>query len=94
MSFRNSAHDPSGARDGARTAAEALERARKEAQSAARNAQAQGGSATGDQPVRIPGADQYKAPAQFREQLLEAMKKRPPAGYDEQVRRYYEELVR
>ena len=41
-----------------------------------------------------PGADQYKAPAQFREQLLEAMKKKPPAGYDEQVRRYYEELVR
>ncbi len=91
---RMSVRDPSGARDGARAAAEALDRARKEAQSAARNAQAQGGTATGDQPVRIPGADQYKAPAQFREQLLEAMKKKPPAGYDEQVRRYYEELVR
>jgi uncharacterized protein YicC (UPF0701 family) len=91
---RMGARDPSGARDGARAAAEALEKARKDAQSAARNAQASGSSATGDQPVRIPGADQYKAPAQFREQLLEAMKKRPPAGYDEQVRRYYEELVR
>ena len=91
---RMGARDPSGARDSARSAAEALEKARKQAQSAARNAQAEGGSATGDQPVRIPGADQYKAPAQFREQLLEAMKKRAPAGYDEQVRRYYEELVR
>lgn len=91
---RMGARDPSGARDGARAAADALERARKEARGAARNAQAAGGTASGDQPVRIPGADQYKAPAHFREELLEAMKKRPPTGYDEQVRRYYEELVR
>ena len=42
-------------------------------------AQAQNGTATGDQPVRIRGADQYKAPARFREELLEAMKKKPPA---------------
>ncbi|HVV87465.1 MAG TPA: hypothetical protein VHE35_30695, partial [Kofleriaceae bacterium] len=91
---RMGARDPSGARDGARAAADALEKARKEAQSAARNAQAQGGTANGDQPVRIPGADQYKAPARFREELLEAMKKKAPAGYDEQVKRYYEELVR
>ena len=46
------------------------------------------------QPVRIPGSDEYKAPARFREALLEAMKRRAPAGYDEQVRRYYEELIR
>lgn len=91
---RMGARDPSGARDGARAAAEALEKARKDAQSAARNAQAQGGTGQGDQPVRIPGADQYKAPAEFRQELLEAMKKKPPTGYDEQVRRYYEELVR
>lgn len=86
--------DPSGARDEARTAAEALERARAEAQKAARQAQSQGNDATGDEPVRIPGADQYRAPERFREELLEGMKRRAPAGYDEQVKRYYEELIR
>jgi hypothetical protein len=86
--------DPSGARDEARSAAEALERARQEAQKAARQAQSQGDAATGDEPVRIPGADQYRAPERFREELLEGMKGRAPAGYDEQVRRYYEELIR
>jgi hypothetical protein len=86
--------DPSGARDEARTAAEALERARAEAQKAARQAQSQGNAATGDEPVRIPGADQYRAPERFREELLEGMKRRAPAGYDEQVKRYYEELIR
>ncbi len=86
--------DPSGARDSARTAAELLERARREAQQAARQARTQGEAAGGDEPVRIPGADEYRAPERFREELLEAMKRRPPAGYDELVRRYYEELIR
>jgi hypothetical protein len=86
--------DPSGSRDEARSAAEALEKARQEAQKAARQAQSQGDASNGDEPVRIPGADEYKAPERFREELLEAMKRRAPAGYDEQVRRYYEELIR
>ncbi len=86
--------DPSGSRDEARSAAEALERARQEAQKAARQAQSQGDAQNGDEPVRIPGADEYKAPERFREELLEAMKKHAPSGYDEQVRRYYEELIR
>ena len=86
--------DPSGARDQAREAAEALERARQEAQKAARQAQSQESGASGDEPVRIPGADQYRAPERFREELLEGMKRRAPAGYDEQVKRYYEELIR
>ena len=91
---RMGAKDPSGARDEARSAAEALERARQDAQKAARQAQTQGDATMGDEPVRIPGADEYKAPEKFREQLLEAMKKRAPAGYDDQIRRYYEELIR
>ncbi len=91
---RMGAKDPSGARDEARSAAEALEKARQEAQKAARQAQSQGDPTSNDEPVRIPGADEYKAPEKFREQLLEAMKKRPPPGYDDQVRRYYQELIR
>jgi hypothetical protein len=44
--------------------------------------------------VRIPGADEHRSPREFRQDLLDAMKAAPPAAYREQVRRYYEELVR
>ncbi|MCB9542567.1 MAG: DUF4175 family protein [Myxococcales bacterium] len=44
--------------------------------------------------VRIPGAEEYEAPAEFREELLDAMKQKPPEEYREQVKRYYESLIR
>lgn len=44
--------------------------------------------------VRIPGADEYQAPEAFRKDLLEAMKDRAPEEYREQVKRYYESLIR
>ena len=44
--------------------------------------------------VRIPGADEHRSPREFRQDLLDAMKDAAPAAYREQVRRYYEELVR
>ncbi|MEZ4399474.1 MAG: hypothetical protein R3B06_05625 [Kofleriaceae bacterium] len=91
---RMGGRDPSGARDAARSAADALDKARREAQRAARQAQSGGPGATGDEPVRIPGADQYVAPEAFRQELLEGMKKQAPAGYDEALRRYYEDLIR
>jgi hypothetical protein len=86
--------DPSGSREAARAAAEALAKARDSARSAARQAQE---GATNDEPIRIPGADEYRAPERFREDLLEAMKKKsaPPEGYDEKmIERYYEELIK
>ncbi len=43
--------------------------------------------------VEIPDAEQYKPPAAFREELLEAMKEKPTEGFGEQVKRYYESLV-
>lgn len=86
--------DPSAARQAAREAADKLEAARKSAQGAARQRQ-EGGGGLRDEPVRIPGAEDYKAPQKFREDILEAMKKEAaPAGFDELVRRYYEELIR
>ena len=51
----------------------------------------------GDEPIRIPGADEYRAPERFREDLLEAMKKKgsvAPEGYDDLIKRYYEELIK
>jgi hypothetical protein len=86
--------DPSGSREAARAAADALAKARDRARSAARQAQE---GATSDEPIRIPGADEYRAPERFREDLLEAMKKKsaPPEGYDEKmIERYYEELIK
>lgn len=86
--------DPSGARAATRAAAESLAKARDRARSAARQAQE---GAVGDEPVRIPGADEYRAPERFREDLLEAMKKKgavAPDGYDDLIKRYYEELIK
>lgn len=91
---RMGAKDPSGARQEARSAADALEKAKDEAQKAARRAM-QNGSGQNDEPIRIPGADQYKVPEKFREDILEAMKKeRAPEGFGDLVKRYYEELIK
>jgi len=92
---RMKAKDPSGTREATRSAADALAKARDRARSAAR--QAQEGSNIGEEPIRIPGADEYKAPERFREELLEAMKKKQKGsleGFDDQLSRYYEELAK
>ena len=46
------------------------------------------------EPVRIPGADESKAPREWRQELMEAMREKPPEPYSEEVRKYYEELVK
>ncbi|HEU0032423.1 MAG TPA: hypothetical protein VFQ53_17445 [Kofleriaceae bacterium] len=86
--------DPSGTREATRAAADALAKARDRARSAARQAQE---GATSDEPIKIPGADEYRAPERFREDLLEAMKKKGsqgPDGYDDMIKRYYEDLIK
>ncbi len=77
-------------------AAERLDSARKQvAQSRQRGAEdSHEGSEKRDEPVRIPGADDSAAPRAFREELLDAMKRGAPHRFEEQVRKYYEELVR
>lgn len=86
--------DPGGARQEAREAAQKLGRAQKAAQGAARKRQKQSGSSWRDEPIRIPGAEDYKAPEEFREEILKAMKKDTgPAGFSEQVKRYYKEII-
>jgi hypothetical protein len=46
------------------------------------------------EPVRIPGADESKAPREWRHELLEAMRERAPERYGEEVRKYYEEIAK
>ncbi|HEY1555671.1 MAG TPA: hypothetical protein VGF94_12625 [Kofleriaceae bacterium] len=87
---RMKAKDPSGARETTRAAADALAKARDRARSAARQAQK---SVVGEEPIRIPGADEYRAPEKFREQLLEDWKKgSAPKSYEDADERYIEEL--
>nr|HEX4316961.1 hypothetical protein [Kofleriaceae bacterium] len=83
--------DPSGAREATRAAADALAKARDRARAAARQAQE---GAINDEPVRIPGADDYKAPQEFREQALEGMKKKGPSDFQQMNERYLEELTK
>ena len=89
---RAKVRDPSGTREASRAASDALAKARDRARSAAR--QAQEGSNVGEEPIRIPGADEYKAPEKFREDINQARKKGEPEGYKEQLERYYKDLIK
>ena len=51
-------------------------------------------AASRHEPVRIPGADESTAPRAWRQELLDAMKEKAPERFRDEVRRYYEELVR
>ncbi len=94
-SERMRARDPSGARQETRGAADALERTLDSGRDAARQRQAAGRAGLRDEPIRIPGADEYRAPQEFREDILEAMKReKAPQGFGDLVKRYYEELIR
>lgn len=43
--------------------------------------------------VLLPSEDQYKVPSEFREDILDAMKKHTPKNYEQLVNEYYRELV-
>ncbi len=85
--------DPSGSREAARSAADALSKARDRARSAARQAQE---GTTNDDPIRIPGADEYRAPERFREEVLEGMKKPLPkdSPFEKMSDEYYKEITK
>jgi hypothetical protein len=53
-----------------------------------------GGSRQRHDPVRIPGADDSAAPRAWRQELMDAMKEKAPERFRDEVRRYYEELVK
>ena len=79
---------------GAEDEARRLGELRNSAQRASRPSAIQSGDGQDHEPVRIPGADDFKPPEAFRKDLLEAMKQAAPDAYREQVKRYYEELVK
>ncbi len=83
--------DPSGTRESTRSAADALAKARDRARSAARQAQ---DSAIRDEPIRIPGSDEYRAPERFREEVLEGAKQKPPEAYKDMSDQYYKDITK
>jgi hypothetical protein len=52
------------------------------------------GSRASREPVRIPEANATKAPREWRQELMEAMREKAPEKFRDEVRHYYEELVR
>jgi soluble cytochrome b562 len=95
-SERFGAPDPLGARDEAQGAADKLAELQGKMSRASRPQTVGGrGRDDDDEPVKIPGSEEYKPPEAFREDILDAMKKeKPPEPYKDQVKRYYEELVK
>lgn len=86
--------DPSSARQEAQQAAQRLKQTQESARSAARQKQKRGRPGWRDEPVRIPGAEDYKAPEKFRKEIMDAMKDdSAPAGFTEQVKRYYKDII-
>jgi DNA repair exonuclease SbcCD ATPase subunit len=43
--------------------------------------------------VKLPGAEEYKPPKEFREELLEALKEKYPKLYEELIKQYYKRLT-
>jgi hypothetical protein len=77
------------------TAAERLARLQKQVRQARQPQRMAGnGSAGLRERIKIPGADTFRPPREFRQDILEAMKEKAPAGHRKSVRRYYEELVK
>jgi hypothetical protein len=94
---RFGAPDPLGARDQAEDAADKLgTMMKKDIPRAGRPTMVgQNGRNPDEEPVKIPGSEEYKPPETFREDILDAMKKgQAPDAYKDQVKRYYEELVK
>ena len=56
--------------------------------------QGRGSGRNNNEKVDIPDENAHQAPKEFRKDLLDAMKEGTPDKYKEQVKRYYEELVK
>jgi len=74
-------------------AVEQLSQMRQQMQQARRPQNEGAGMRSERDPIKIPGADEYHAPKEFRQDILDAAKREAPPEYREQVKRYYEDLI-
>jgi len=70
-----------------------LRQMQKQVQQARRPQNDGAGTRAEREPVKIPGAEEYRPPKEFRQDILDAAKREPPPEYREQVKHYYEELI-
>lgn len=85
---------PRGAVSAQNQALEQLGALQRQVQQARRPRSDGAGSRSDREPVKIPGAEEYRAPKEFRQDILDAAKREAPAEYRDQVKQYYEELIR
>jgi tetratricopeptide (TPR) repeat protein len=89
--------DPVGSSRAQEDAAEKLANLRKRLEQAQNQSQSGGGDSgqmSDREVVTIPSGDDHRSPTEVRRRLLDGMRERPPAGYENAVKRYYEELLR
>ena len=58
-----------------------------------RSPQNQGRMGTNTRDFKIPGKEEYKAPRQFREEILEALKRGAPSQFKGQIEQYFKNLT-
>jgi hypothetical protein len=85
---------PRGAVSAQSQALEQLGQLQRQVQQARRPRSDGAGSRSDREPVKIPGAEDYRAPKEFRQDILDAAKREAPVEYRDQVKQYYEELIR
>ncbi len=90
---RLGAADPRGSASAEQEALDALGELKRELQ-AQRRPQRQQNDPSTQEAVKIPGADDHQGPREFRQDLLDAMKREAPHDYRVKVKRYYEDLAR
>ncbi len=81
------------AKEGSAKARDAAERL-AQLRNSMKNEQSMGRGQNNKEPVRIPGADDSKAPREWRQELMEAMREKAPERFREEIRKYYEELIK
>lgn len=85
---------PRGAASAQGQALDQLGQLQRQVQQARRPRSDGAGSRSDREPVKIPGAEDYRAPKEFRQDILDAAKREAPVEYRDQVKQYYEELIR
>ena len=92
---RLSEQRPGAAQRSEESALDSLDRARKRIQQMMKPQRGGGpGMGLSHERAEIPKAEDYQVPAEFREEVLKAMREGAPKRFEGMIQRYYEELIR
>lgn len=92
---RLSEQQPGEAQRSEESAMDALDRARKRMRQMMQQKRGPGpGTGLSHERAEIPKAEDYQVPAEFREEVLKAMREGAPQRFTPMIQKYYEELIR